>query len=50
MNQYNYETLMNDYVFLEDVGRKFDDGALLSSIAAVRPHVREVWDAKLAPN
>ncbi len=35
---------------LEDVGRKFDDGALLSSIAAVRPHVREVWDAKLAPN
>ncbi|RPD67227.1 hypothetical protein L226DRAFT_529605 [Lentinus tigrinus ALCF2SS1-7] len=35
---------------LEEVGRKFDDGALLSSIAAVRPHVREVWDAKLAPN
>ena len=35
---------------LEDVGRKFDDGALLSSIAAVRPHVREVWDAKVAPN
>ena len=24
MNQYNYETLMNDYVFLEDVGRKAD--------------------------
>ncbi|KAI0719619.1 PIN domain-containing protein [Cerioporus squamosus] len=35
---------------LEKVGRKFDDGALLSSIAAVRPHVQEVWDAKLAPN
>ncbi|KAI0750746.1 PIN domain-containing protein [Daedaleopsis nitida] len=35
---------------LEEVGRKFDDGALLSSISAVRPHVLEVWEAKLRPN
>ena len=34
---------------LEDVGRKFGDGALLSSVAAVRPHVQEVWEAKLRP-
>ena len=35
---------------LTEVGRKFDDGPLLSSISAVRPHVQEVWDAKLRPN
>ena len=34
---------------LEDVGRKFDDGPLLSSVSAVRPHVEEVWEAKLRP-
>ncbi|KAI0650750.1 PIN domain-containing protein [Trametes meyenii] len=34
---------------LEDVGRTFGDGALLSSVAAVRPHAREVWEAKLRP-
>ncbi|EJF61181.1 PIN domain-containing protein [Dichomitus squalens] len=34
---------------LEEVGRKFGDGALLSSVAAVRPHVQEVWEAKLRP-
>ncbi|KAI0677558.1 PIN domain-containing protein [Trametes maxima] len=34
---------------LEDVGRTFGDGALLSSVAAVRPHVKEVWEAKLRP-
>ncbi|KAI0832355.1 PIN domain-containing protein [Trametes gibbosa] len=34
---------------LEDVGRKFGDGALLSSVNAVRPHVKEVWEAKLRP-
>ncbi|PIL37090.1 hypothetical protein GSI_00782 [Ganoderma sinense ZZ0214-1] len=27
---------------LEDVGKKFDDGPLLSSVAAVRPHVEEI--------
>ncbi|KAI0375574.1 hypothetical protein BV20DRAFT_3131 [Pilatotrama ljubarskyi] len=34
---------------LEDVGKKFNDGAVLSSVAAVRPHVQEVWEAKLRP-
>ncbi|KAI0327116.1 hypothetical protein GY45DRAFT_1165597 [Cubamyces sp. BRFM 1775] len=34
---------------LEDVGRKFNEGAILSSVSAVRPHVKEVWDAKLRP-
>lgn len=34
---------------LEDVGKKFDDGPLLSSVSAVRPHVEEVWEAKLRP-
>ncbi|KAH9853542.1 PIN domain-containing protein [Lenzites betulinus] len=34
---------------LEEVGRRFGDGALLSSVEAVRPHVKEVWDAKLRP-
>ncbi len=35
---------------MENVGRTFEDGALHSSLAAVRPHVREVWEAKLRPN
>ncbi|KAI0638120.1 PIN domain-containing protein [Trametes polyzona] len=34
---------------LEEVGRQFADGALLSSVEAVRPHVKEVWDAPLRP-
>ncbi|KAH9943493.1 PIN domain-containing protein [Epithele typhae] len=29
--------------------RQFEDGALLSSVAAVRPHVKEVWEAKVRP-
>lgn len=34
---------------LEEVGRAFEDGAMLSSLNAVRPHVTEVWEAKLRP-
>ena len=34
---------------LEEVGRAFGDGALLSSVAAVRPHVKEVWESKVRP-
>ncbi|KAI9063313.1 hypothetical protein FKP32DRAFT_1592756 [Trametes sanguinea] len=34
---------------LEDVGRRFEDGALLSSVSAVRPHVKDVWDAPVRP-
>ena len=34
---------------LEEVGKKFGDGRLLSSVAAVRPHVREAWESKVRP-
>ncbi|KAI0771562.1 PIN domain-containing protein [Trametes elegans] len=34
---------------LNEVGTTFEDGALLSSVEAVRPHVKEVWEAKLRP-
>ena len=34
---------------LEDAANKFEDGALLSSVRAVRPHVEEVWESKLRP-
>ncbi|KAI9001075.1 PIN domain-containing protein [Trametes punicea] len=34
---------------LEEVGTRFGDGALLSSVQAVRPHVEDVWAAPLRP-